>query len=443
MKLFNSKTNHLEVFNPIEANKVSMYVCGPTVYGEAHIGNARPIIVFDTLRNTFEALGYSVDYLSNFTDVDDKIIQKAIQEKTDEKTITKRYIQAYTELRDALHTQKLDFIKVTDTMDEIIAFIDQLVKSDFAYNIDGDVYFRVSKVEDYGIISKQRIDDLIVGARVEEEVKKESPLDFALWKKTKDGIQWDSPWGKGRPGWHTECVVMIDKHFHHQIDIHGGGMDLKFPHHENELAQSKAGYHHDLANIWMHNGMLNIDGEKMSKSIGNILLAKDMVAKIGANAVRWMMLSAHYRSPLNVSESVLEQAQTEIIKIETVLKQVEIKTQLKGIQLISECETVYYAQFLEALSDDLNTPNALKIILDICKELNQVMRNPSWDNQILSGLYHSLRKMLAIGGMIIEPVTLSENQLNLYHAWDKAKLEKDFTKADALRKQLIEEQVLV
>ena len=332
MKLYNSKTNQIETFKPIKPNEVSMYVCGPTVYGEAHIGNARPIIVFDTLRRLFLALGYKVDFVSNYTDVDDKIIQKAINEAVDETVITKRYIEAYEAVRNSLNALPIEHNpKVTENIEGIVAFIQDLVNQGYAYDVNGNVYFRVEKANEYGEISKQRIEDLLVGARIEAESEKENPLDFTLWKKTDQGIQWDSPWGKGRPGWHTECVVMIHEHFHHMIDIHGGGMDLKFPHHENEVAQSRACLHHGLANVWMHNGMLNIDGEKMSKSLGNVMLAKDVIAQLGSAVVRWMMMSVDYRSPLNITDDVVETAKTEVNKALSALRQVEIKVQLSDL----------------------------------------------------------------------------------------------------------------
>lgn len=270
--IYNNATNQIEEFVPIKPGEVSMYVCGPTVYNYAHIGNARPIVVFDTLRRVLQADGYKVEYISNVTDVDDKIINKAIEEGVDEEVIATRYLNAYLDLRKKLNTVELAATpKVTETMDEIIAFISELMAKGYAYEVSGDVYFRVSKIKDYGLHSKQNIEELEVGSRVQENTLKENPLDFALWKKTDKGINWDSPFGSGRPGWHTECVVMINDHFNSKIDIHGGGMDLKFPHHENEIAQAKACFNHGLANYWMYNGMLNIDGEKMSKSLGNVL----------------------------------------------------------------------------------------------------------------------------------------------------------------------------
>jgi cysteinyl-tRNA synthetase len=437
MKLYNSKTTKNEEFVPRKAGEVSMYVCGPTVYNEAHIGNARPIIVFDTLRRLFEAHGLNVVYASNFTDVDDKIIQKAINEGVDEKTITQRYIDAYELVRASLHTLPLTYApKVTETMDAIIAFIKRLVDIGVAYNIDGNVYFRVASVENYGEISKQNVEDLLVGARVEEETEKESPLDFALWKKTNQGIQWDSPWGKGRPGWHTECVVMIDERFHDMIDIHGGGMDLKFPHHENEVAQSKALFGHSIATTWMHNGMLNIDGEKMSKSLGNVMLAKDVIAKIGANATRWMMLQAHYRAPLNISEEGVLQAQTELSKLEAVLKQAEIKTQLNGMTMDEKADAVRMEVFLAAMDDDLNTPNGFMEIFETVKLLNQSLRSNTPDVKRVAALYQAVREMLDVMGIAIPVVELTPDDKEDYAVWNRAKADKDFVTADRIRTKL-------
>ncbi len=443
MRLFNSKTNQVETFIPIEANKVRLYVCGPTVYDEIHIGNARPIIVFDTLRRVFEALGYQVDMVSNYTDVDDKIIQKAILEKVDERVITDRYIQAYNDVRSRLNTEPLSASpRVTETMDDIIEFIGSLIDAGYAYNVNGNVYFRVLKSENYGEISKQRIEDLMMGARIEEDPEKESSLDFSLWKKTETGIQWDSPWGKGRPGWHTECVVMIDHHFHGMIDIHGGGMDLKFPHHENELAQAKACLHHDLAKIWMHNGLLNIDGEKMSKSLGNVMNAKEIIDKIGANTVRWMMLSVDYRSPLNISEEVIEQAKVELQKAYSILKQVEIRYELANKIMTPLQDEAFVTQFLEAVSDDLNTPNGMKIIFDVVKALNQDQRQKEISEEILLKHYGALRMMLTTLGIEVEPIHLSQAQKETFAQWNKAKTDKNFELADHLRKTLIEDQLI-
>ena len=442
MKLYNSKTNQIETFKPIKPNEVSMYVCGPTVYGEAHIGNARPIIVFDTLRRLFLALGYKVDFVSNYTDVDDKIIQKAINEAVDETVITKRYIEAYEAVRNSLNALPIEHNpKVTENIEGIVAFIQDLVNQGYAYDVNGNVYFRVEKANEYGEISKQRIEDLLVGARIEAESEKENPLDFTLWKKTDQGIQWDSPWGKGRPGWHTECVVMIHEHFHHMIDIHGGGMDLKFPHHENEVAQSRACLHHGLANVWMHNGMLNIDGEKMSKSLGNVMLAKDVIAQLGSAVVRWMMMSVDYRSPLNITDDVVETAKTEVNKALSALRQVEIKVQLSDLEIKDMEHTPFYDAFLEAMQDDLNTPNAMMRIFDVVKAININLRARELKDEIFAQ-YHDLKAMLDVLGIEHNYFNVSNELKEVYRKWNQAKNDKDFALADEYRKVLMEANVL-
>ena len=442
IKLYNTKSNKIEEFKPIKENEVSMYVCGPTVYNHAHIGNARPLIVFDTLRRLFEAQGFTVHYASNFTDVDDKIIKTAKEEGVSEKDITTRYIDAYQKLRSSLHTLPLYAQpKVTETMDDIIRFIDELVKLNHAYEVDGDVYFSVDSVKSYGEISHQKLEDLMVGARIEENSKKRNPLDFTLWKKTEEGIQWDSPWSKGRPGWHTECVVMIDNVFGGQIDIHGGGMDLRFPHHENEVAQSQACHHHSIANYWLHNAMINIDGQKMSKSLGNVRWAKDVIAMLGADVVRWLMLSVHYRGELNFSDETIETAKTELNKVKMALKQAELKLALAEA---TEAKTTDegYDKFIEAMNQDMNTPNAYAVIFEEVKKLNTLCRTREINYEALSEAVHSLRSMLEILGVMIPALTLSEEDRTLYQAWMDAKSVKDFAKADEVRAQLIERGIL-
>lgn len=444
MKLFNSLTNKLEEFKPIKEGEVSMYVCGPTVYNNPHIGNARPIIVFDTLKKTLEASGYQVHYVSNFTDVDDKIIKKALEENVSESEITERYIDAYNEDRKRLHADMPDATpKVTETMDEIIAFIMDLVEQGYAYEVDGDVYFRVSKVADYGKLSKQRIDDLMVGARIDENSKKENPLDFTLWKQTEDGIKWDTPWSKGRPGWHTECVVMIQKEFKTPlIDIHGGGLDLKFPHHENEMAQSCALYHTNIANYWVHNGMLNIDGEKMSKSLGNVILVKDIVEKLGENTVRWMMLSSHYRSPLNLNDETIATAQSELDKISASMRQSYVKMELAKHEIKGTVNEDLFTPFLKAMQDDLNTPNAFKALFDANKVLNASLRVRELDYDKIDSVVVTIEKMLHILGIKMERLTLSDEDREMFAAWRQAVKEKDFANADVLRASLSEKGLL-
>ncbi|NBK96883.1 MAG: cysteine--tRNA ligase [Clostridia bacterium] len=444
MHLYNSLHNKLEEFKPMKAKEVSMYVCGPTVYNYPHIGNARPIIVFDTFKKMFEASGFKVKYVSNFTDVDDKIINKAKEEGVDEKVISERYIQVYNEDRKRLHADMPDATpRVTETMDEIIAFIDDLVEMGYAYEIDGDVYFRVSKVEDYGKLSKQRIDDLMVGARIDENSKKENPLDFTLWKKTEEGIKWDTKWSSGRPGWHTECVVMINKEFHSPlIDIHGGGMDLKFPHHENEMAQGCAHSHCNVANYWLHNGMLNIDGVKMSKSLGNVLWAKDFVEAYGENVVRWLMLSTHYRSPLNINDETIQNAKSELEKITHSLRQSYVKMELGDYADKADVNEELFAPFLEAMQDDLNTPNAFKALFDLNKMLNASLRVKEIDYAKIAMITVTMEKMLYVLGIHINKVTLDQDDKETFKAWQIAIQAKDFVKADELRACLVKKGLL-
>lgn len=444
MKLFNSMDQKIEEFKPLHENEVNMYVCGPTVYNYPHIGNARPIVVFDTLKRTFQAIGYNVKMVSNYTDVDDKIIKVAKECGVSEKEITEKFINAYNADRLSLHAMMPDAApKVTDTMDAIIAFIKLLVEKDHAYEIDGDVYFRVNSVKNYGSLSNQQIDDLLVGARIDENSKKENPLDFTLWKRTEDGIKWDSPWSVGRPGWHTECVVMINQEFQgNLIDIHGGGMDLKFPHHENEIAQSIAAYETPIANYWIHNGMVNIDGEKMSKSLGNVIWAKDMIEKIGGNILRWVMLSAHYRSPLNINEEAIETSKKEFSKVETSLKQAYVKLALANQELGEAYDETVFTPFIDAMQDDLNTPNAFAAVFEAVKILNQTIRQREVDFAKLSGIVCAIEKMMQILGIDMQRLVLSDEDKELHSNWKAAVKEKNFEVADGYRAQLIERGIL-
>ena len=439
MKVFNTLTNKKEEFVPIKQGEVSIYVCGPTVYDHAHIGNARPLIVFDILRRTFEYLGYKVTFVSNFTDVDDKIIKAAKEEGITEKELTDKYIKAYNDIRSGLNLLFPTYSpRVTETMQPIIDFIQSLVDQGFAYEVDGDVYFRVTKINEYGMLSGIKVEDLIAGAseRVDENDKKESSTDFALWKKTDEGIQFESPWSKGRPGWHTECVVMINDIFDDgRIDIHGGGQDLKFPHHENEIAQSMACHHHPIANVWMHNQMLNIDNQKMSKSLGNVLWAKDLIETLGCNVFKWLMLSTHYRNPLNFTEEVLTSVKKEVEKVENVLKQTSLYLQVQHYQQ-EEYSKETVDTMVEALSDDLNTSLALTQILNQVKVLNQSMRVKDKDNQVISREYQTLIQMLDVMGFVHEMKQLSDNDIVLYEKWLEEKANKNFDKADELRGQL-------
>ena len=328
MLIYNSYTDKLEEFVPKHKGQVNMYVCGPTVYDYIHIGNARPVVFFDTVRRYFEAKNYKVKFVSNFTDVDDKIIKKAIEENKSELVISGHYIDAFLKDIEDLNC-KTDYIKpkVTDYMQHIIDYIDNLVKKGYAYVVDGDVYFEVSKLTDYGKLANRNIDELISGSRVDLNPLKKNPLDFTLWKKTKEGLNFDSPFSEGRPGWHTECVAMIDDVFGEEIDIHGGGVDLKFPHHENEIAQAKATHNNRAAKYWMHNGRLNMKGSKMSKSLGNIVLVKDFKDKM---PLRYFILSTHYRSPMSYDETTMQMYVKEWEKLENTVRTLFIKLDLNN-----------------------------------------------------------------------------------------------------------------
>ncbi len=444
IRLYNTKTLQIEEFKPIEEGKVSMYVCGPTVYNHAHIGNARPMIVFDVLKRLFEAEGYKVLYVSNFTDVDDKIIKKAAEEGTTEKVIAERYIDAYQEVRKALNTELPDITpRVTETMDEIIAFIDDLVKSGNAYvSDDGDVYFSVESVPTYGEIAHQKLDQLEAGARIETNDHKKNPYDFALWKKTDMGIKWESPWGLGRPGWHTECVVMINNNMGSKIDIHGGGMDLKFPHHENEAAQHEALHGNSLANYWIHNAMVDIDGVKMSKSLGNVLWAKDIVAELGVNLTRWLVSSVHYRKELNFSDETVDTARKELNKVMTPIKQADVKAAMAGVDFGEAYDEALYREFLDAMDDDMNTPNAYTVIFETVKKLNQTLRQREVDFAAAGKYRNAAEKMLNVLGITVEKPVVTDEDRETFAKWNEAKAAKDFASADIYRNRLIEKGLL-
>lgn len=441
IKLFNSLSNKNENLKTIKENEVSIYCCGPTVYGDAHVGNIRPVIVFDTLRRFLECVGYNVKLVSNFTDVDDKIIKKALDEGVTEQVITDRYIAAYRDVLSKLNVEPhFKNPRVTEYMDSIISYIDDLVKLGAAYEIDGDVFFRISSIKDYGELSNVNIDDLIVGARIEENSKKESPLDFCLWKKTDVGIQWDSPWGKGRPGWHTECCVMINSIFGGAIDIHGGGFDLKFPHHENEIAQAKAHDHNKIANMWMHNGFVNFGNEKMSKSLGNVVLAKDAIAKYGGNVMRMLILSTHYRAPVSFTEETVQSTVNELERIKKVYNQLAVSIQLNHGNLNSK--DVKMENFLLAMADDLNTSNAIAALFEKVKEGNVELRKSPANLPQIEQIFASITAMLNVLGIKLEVPVLTPEIEKIYKEYLQLKSEKRFEESDKLRDILIEKNII-
>ena len=440
VKVYNTYTREKETFSEMEQGKISMYVCGPTVYDFIHIGNARPVIFFDVVNRYFKYLGYDVNYVSNVTDVDDKIIAKAMSEGTDELEVSQRYLGCFLDDCRRLNVLPVDAQPlVTENMDEIVAFIGDLVDGGFAYAVDGDVYFRVNKVAEYGKLSGKKVDDLVAGARVEANVRKESPLDFTLWKKTSEGIVWDSPWGSGRPGWHTECVVMIDEAFGGKIDIHGGGADLQFPHHENEIAQSVCRDGHSLANYWMHVGRLALDGEKMSKSLGNVIRLRDLLDEWDANVFRLFMLSSHYRMPISFSYEVLEGARAEWSKIVQAYDGLFVYLDLAdgfGVDAV-ECPVIrgLMDEFLSAMDDDFNTANAISSLYGLVKEVNKIVRAKGDAGQARYAI-QMLEQMFSVLGFVHGKDRMSDGERDLVQRWEDARSEKDFALADELRAQL-------
>ena len=445
IKLYNSLTDRIEEFKPIHEGEITCYVCGPTVYNYVHVGNLRPVVVFDVLRRLFLYLGYKVTFISNFTDIDDKIITQAHVENLSEKEIAEKYIKAFEEARVGIHSLKPTYQpRVTQTMNQIIDFVKELVDKGYAYVVDGDVYFRVTKIKDYGCLSNMKIDDLLVGARIEENSKKESPLDFAHWKKTDDGIKFDSPWSKGRPGWHSECVVMINSLVDGgHIDIHGGGFDLKFPHHENEIAQEEAIKGHKIANYWMHNGFINVDNVKMSKSLGNVILANDYIKLYGGNAVRFLLVNTHYRVPVNFSNDLMNVAIKELERISSAYSKLAVNLQINNL-LIDDLtkEELDMEGFINALCDDLNTANAMSEIYRVVKESNQSLRCNPIDYKKIKKCFYTLKSMFDVLGFEIDYPHLTNDDILLYNQYIEAKAKKDFQTSDSLRKTLIERKIL-
>lgn len=437
MRIYNSLTDKVEEFKPINEGKVTMYVCGPTVYNYVHIGNMRPVITFDMVYKYLKYLGYDVKYASNYTDINPKITKAAETLGITEREIADKFIKAYEEDLKNYNCSNIDYRpRVINYLDDIFNFISKLIEKDYAYVVDGDVYFRVSKIKDYGILSNQSIEELISGSRVDIDEKKENPLDFALWRKTTEGETFTSPWGKGIPGWHTECVVMINKLFGDKIDIHAGGVDLKFPHHENEIAQSIALNNNYIANYWMHNGHININNVKMSKSLNNFILAKDFIKEHSANVIKLAFLSTNYRQPLNLTDKVFDEALIIDNKIKTVLKSANNELNIKNIHNIKEEKD---STFEEYMNDDFNTPNVITLLLSLVKDLNQEIRNKG--NNILT-LTNKILTITNILGLSYSMPKFTEKQKETYNNWIKAREDKDFALADTLREKLVKENIL-
>ncbi len=440
LKIYNSLSNKIEEFIPNKENVVNMYVCGPTVYNYIHIGNARPVIFYDMLRRYLEFSGYKVNYASNITDVDDKIINKALEQNKTESDIAKFFEEAYWSSVAKVGSKKPDMIPhATEYINEMIDFINELIEKGYAYNVDGDVFFRVSKISDYGCLSNQVTDDLESGARIQVDNKKESPLDFALWKKTDKGIKWDSPFGSGRPGWHTECVVMNHKLFGTALDIHGGGMDLKFPHHENEIAQFEALYKTHLAKYWIHVGRLDLNGEKMSKSLGNVIYVNNLNNTTDGMVLRALILFAPYRSIISYSEELKNQYFKEYEKWQRAYKQALYTLQYENL-LTDKLDELDINEFKNQMDDDFNVQNVLTLINTIIKSMNTTLR--SKDYNTLAIKTNTFKTIMDVLGINLFVEKMSDENLDNYKKWQEARANKDFDTADIYRNKLVEAGIL-
>ncbi|MFC7678173.1 cysteine--tRNA ligase [Paenibacillus sp. GCM10028914] len=454
LQIYNTLTRMKETFTAQEPGKVSMYVCGPTVYDYIHIGNARPMIFFDVVRHYFEQQGNQVNYVVNFTDVDDKMIRKAEQTGTTVPEVADKFISAYFEDLDGLGIPRATLNpRVTENMDDIINFIRELIERDFAYENGGDVFYRTRKFDEYGKLSQQKLDELQFGIRIEVDQRKEKPEDFVLWKAAKPGeIFWESPWGNGRPGWHIECSAMARRYLGDTLDIHGGGQDLQFPHHECEVAQSEALTGKPLANYWMHNGYIRINNEKMSKSLGNGVLVKDLREQYTKEAIRYFMLSTHYRNPLNFSDEVMEQAQNSIDRIanavgnlrhrlETAVGSPEGKT---GVEVATKMAEVL-AEFHQKMQDDFNTPDAITAMFQWATEANHILQKasvPAEDIQTALDAFEEMNGVLRIVDLSADEL-LDEEIERLIEERVEARKNKDWARADEIRDQLSAEGIVL
>lgn len=453
IQLYNTMTRKKENFIPLEEGKVKMYVCGPTVYNYIHIGNARPPIVFDTVRRYFTYRGYDVQYVSNFTDVDDKLIRTAKELGEEVPQIAERFIDAYFEDVTALGCKRADVHpRVTESMDIIIEFIQTLIDKGYAYESEGDVYFHTRKFEGYGKLSHQSIDELRVGARIAVGEKKQDSLDFVLWKSAKEGeIKWDSPWGQGRPGWHIECSAMAKKYLGETIDIHAGGQDLSFPHHENEIAQSEALSGKTFARYWMHNGYINIDNEKMSKSLGNFVLVHDIIKKHDPQVLRFFMLSVHYRNPINYSDELLENTKVGLERIRTSYENLKHRKEASAeltdhneewLQKISQ----HHEEFITAMDDDFNTANAISVLFELSKLANYYLMEKNTSVSVIDAFLKEFEDLFSVLGLSLEKEQeelLDEEIEQLLEQRIQARKDRNFQLADEIRDKLKEMNIIL
>ncbi|MFD2172366.1 cysteine--tRNA ligase [Tumebacillus lipolyticus] len=441
LHVYNSLTRQKEKFESIEPGKVKMYICGPTVYNYFHIGNARPFIVFDMMRRYLESIGYEVNYVQNFTDVDDKIIKRGQEENLTPQQVADKYIESYFADADALHIRRATaHPRVTEEMPEIIAYIERLIELGHAYESEGDVYFDTTSFEGYGKLSGQTLDNLIVGARVEVSHLKKHPTDFALWKAAKEGeIAWDSPWGKGRPGWHIECSAMNLKYLGEQIDIHGGGVDLTFPHHENELAQTEACTHKPFAKYWLHNAFVNLGDEKMSKSTGNFLTTRDLLQNYSGEVLRFLLLSAHYRNPVNFSLELAENAKAGYERITTAITNLSHRVESASEGHADSVDADRYRRaFQAAMDEDFNTADAITVIFDLVSDANLYLRGERVEKQALTAYLQLLEEFLDILALTPaeEEAALDAQVESLIEERNLARKEKNWKRADEIRDEL-------
>jgi len=447
MKVFNTLSRKKEEFIPAEDGKVKMYACGPTVYNYIHIGNARPLCVFDVLRRYLEYRGYQVTFVQNFTDIDDKIINRANEEGTDYKTISERYIAEYKIDAAGLGVRLATIHpKATETMDKIIETVEEIVENGYGYVVDGSVYFRSRKFKGYGKLSHQPLEELDAGNRIELDAGKEDSLDFVLWKAAKPGEpSWDSPWGKGRPGWHIECTAMIKKHLGEKgIDIHCGGQDLIFPHHENEIAQGEccgALGDNPYARYWMHNGFINVDSRKMSKSLGNFFTVRDVAEKYGYEPIKFMMIQAHYRSPINYTAEVIEQCKAGMERLYTCRDNLDFAIEKAGEGDDLEFRTKMESrrqEFIDAMDDDLNTADGLAAVYELARDINSYIAQPR-GRAVLEGAAKVFDELCGVLGILynrVQKETLDEEVEGLIAQRQAARKAKDFALADRIRDDL-------
>lgn len=448
MKLYNTMTREKQEFIPITEGEVKMYSCGPTVYDYFHIGNARPFIIFDTLRRYLEYLGYKVTFVQNFTDIDDKMINRANKEGITVKELGERFIEEYFKDAQALGIRRADIHpKATENIDAIIDVVKKLEDKGFAYNVGGNVYFRTKKFKDYGKLSHQPLDELEAGARIDVTDDKEDPMDFALWKAQKPGEPaWESPWGPGRPGWHIECSAMVNKFLGTTIDIHSGGKDLIFPHHENEIAQSECANGCTFANYWMHNGYINIDNRKMSKSLGNFFTIRDITAKYKPEVIRFFMLSAHYRSPVNFSDELMQQAQSAMERVYNCIDNLEflLKNSEKRENNAAETEMLSAVEnakkrFSDAMDDDLNTADAISAIFDIVSAANKGLSQESSNSETaVSATLNAIHELGDVLGLFMKKASenIDAEIEALIEKRNEARKNKDWAEADRIRDEL-------